>query len=708
MSLLAPWFLAGLALLAGPIIAHLVRRATRDRVTFSALRFLGPSAPPLNRRSRVQHPLLLALRCVIVALLAFGFARPFFSEPISASADAATPRHVVAVLDESASMRRTGLWDSARENILTLAASLRPADQFVLLGAGPGIAEVIGSAQWLATAPADRTALVRAVLDRREPGWGPTPLDSAAEAALARWEDMAESAGGAGRRELVIVSDFGSGSRIAGLASLDWPAGAQVVLSEVKPAVAGNTSLHWLGWSNPEPDRIGARVRVSRSFDAPGALRLRWHDARTAEPLGEPESFTLLPGASEVRIVPLPDNAPDALRLDLEDDSEDFDNRLWLVRPTPREINIRYLGAHAPDDLQHARFYVERGVAGWREPAAHVSTDLFQNSAAPALLIVAEPLQPAQLHATRARLEAGAFAVVLLDRDEMFASAAALAGETDWRPASAERPDALFGQLDFQHPLFAPFADPLYSDFTRIRFWQPRPIALPHDSRAAVVARFDDGTPAVLEVPVGRGRLVVWGGGWSPEASQWVLSSKFVPWLQALAERASGGPARPAIAELSDTTRFADRVVRFEPISLAHAQPAAANARSIEAPIAPGIYAVVDGDHRSVMALNVPSAESRTEPLALDVWEQLGVPLRADAVAAAVRAESPRPSAQATALEAVQKLWRWLLWAAVALLALESLTSFLIARRSDALREPTPRDLHRQSSSLPNHDAIAS
>ena len=133
MNFLSPWFLAGALLIAGPIIAHLVRRSTRDRVAFSATRFLDPSAPRLQRRSRVQNPWLLLLRCLIVAALAAGFARPFFSSetPLKPSAD--SPQHVVVVLDESASMQRAGLWDAARERVADIAADLSPADRFVLL-----------------------------------------------------------------------------------------------------------------------------------------------------------------------------------------------------------------------------------------------------------------------------------------------------------------------------------------------------------------------------------------------------------------------------------------------------------------------------------------------------------------------------------------------------------------------------------------------
>lgn len=676
MNLLAPWFLAGAALIAGPIIAHLIRRATRERVAFSGLRFLGASAPPLDRRSRIQHPALLGLRCLVVVLFAFGFARPFLEEQTPAAGGAGMSRHVVAVLDESASMRREGLWEAAREKVISLAARLGAGDRFALLSAGDSIKELIGSAQWMATAPRERAALVRGLLAERAPGWGPTPLDAAGEAALAQWEEMAEDAGGAAHRELVIVSDFAAGARTAGFARLDWPPDAQVRLEPVSPTRPGNASLNWLGWAEAADGTAAARIRLSRSFDAPERLSLQWFDAQSGDPLAPSEALTLLPGASEVRLVELPENAPESVRLALGGDAEPFDNDLWLVRSPPRELSIGYLAAHPADAPHHARFYLERAVRGWREPAATIVSRLPENLAAPALLVVPEPLAPSLLESTRARIEAGAFALVLLGSDAAVDTAAALANESGWQPFAPARDDALFGQLAFQHPLFAPFADPLYSDFTRIRFWNPRSVVLPPRSRADVVARFDDGSPAVLEVAVGRGRVIVWGGDWSPTASQWVLSSKFVPWLQALAERTVGGPARPAIVELGQPLSLRDG----ESVAAAFgAQPASADGSS--APAAPGIYAARNGEQQRLIALNVPAAESRLDPLPLDTWEQLGVPLRPESGAEPnALARASRLSASAAATEGEQQLWRWLLWLVVALLALESLLSYAIAR----------------------------
>ena len=52
MNFLFPLFLAGIAAVAVPIVLHLVRRHTRDRVTFSSLMFLRTTRPRFTSRSR--------------------------------------------------------------------------------------------------------------------------------------------------------------------------------------------------------------------------------------------------------------------------------------------------------------------------------------------------------------------------------------------------------------------------------------------------------------------------------------------------------------------------------------------------------------------------------------------------------------------------------------------------------------------------------
>ena len=108
MSFLSPWFLLGAVAIAGPIIFHLIRKATRNRVQFSTTQFLSASPPQLQKKSNLQHPWLLLLRCLIIAMLTFGFSRPFLKSDVPILTENTREQHTVLILDESASMRRDG------------------------------------------------------------------------------------------------------------------------------------------------------------------------------------------------------------------------------------------------------------------------------------------------------------------------------------------------------------------------------------------------------------------------------------------------------------------------------------------------------------------------------------------------------------------------------------------------------------------------
>src|SRR5215210_5454890 len=115
MSFLAPLFFLGALAVVGPIIFHLIRRTTREVTPFSTLMFLQPTPPRVTRRSRLENLWLLLLRCLAVALLALGFARPFVKTELPGAAQAAgAGKRIVILVDTSASMRREKLWDEAR------------------------------------------------------------------------------------------------------------------------------------------------------------------------------------------------------------------------------------------------------------------------------------------------------------------------------------------------------------------------------------------------------------------------------------------------------------------------------------------------------------------------------------------------------------------------------------------------------------------
>ena len=683
MSLLAPWFLAGLALLAGPVVAHLIRRATRNRVEFSALRFLNPSPPRLDRRSKIEHPWLLLLRCLIIAVLALGFARPYLKQSAAVAPTASLPKSVVVLLDRSASMQRPALWPEATARVLALTEDLSPQDTFTLLAFSDAPVTLISPEQWAQTPLNERDALVEVVLETTTPNWSITALDNAMETALELVREINEVQGGSSAMEIIVVSDLTAGTRLAGMAGLNWPDNCQVRLERIAPPdPVGNFGLQWLGWGADIGEGAPARVRVTGDeHTATSRVTLEVRDAVSDQPVGEPTSIVLPAAGTQVALLPVGNQAPESLRIQLSGTDPAFDNTLWVVRDLPRSLSLQIFGSASAGDPQASRFYIESATTGWVDPTPAWHSEETPLSPAPdsSLTIVTDPLEANSLTSLQTRLSNGGFVLVLVDDPNMTATAAALTGESNLSPASpaAAGEPLLFGQIDFEHPLFAPFADPHYSDFTRVRFWRPQSLALPENSGATVVARFDNGQPAVIESPVGEGRVIVWASGWAPDDSQWVLSTKFVPWLQALAERAVGGVALPAVTELGDLSRL-------NLGSSSGLRLASTNETATPGNLAPGLYTMdsATGGPRTV-ALNTPATESRTDSLSLEAFEDLGVPLENLESTSLVPGNVDQQAAESAVItERRQQAWRWFLILAALLLAAEGVLSLRLSRRA--------------------------
>src|SRR5688572_25921745 len=197
MNFLAPFFLLGGIAIAAPIIYHLIRRTTRERTRFSSLMFLLPSPPRLSKRHRIEHWLLLLLRCLALLLLALGFARPFFKQTEFNDPTSAQPKRTIVLVDTSASMRRTGLWDEARARVEAVLRRAGPADQIAIFTFDRQATAIMPFEQWNRTAPTDRVPYALGRLGGVTPGWAGTHLGNAlVTAAEALAENESKSAVG--------------------------------------------------------------------------------------------------------------------------------------------------------------------------------------------------------------------------------------------------------------------------------------------------------------------------------------------------------------------------------------------------------------------------------------------------------------------------------------------------------------------------------
>jgi hypothetical protein len=252
---------------------------------------------------------------------------------------------------------------------------------------------------------------------------------------------------------------------------------------------------------------------------------------------------------------------------------------------------------------------------------------------------------------------------------------------------AATRDYAMLGEIDFSHPLFAPFADPRFSDFTKIHFWRYRRLHIEENSPTRVLARFDSGDPALLERTVGSGRLLILTSSWRPKDSQLALSSKFVPLLAGMLERSGGEPRLPyyevsqPVALTDEQAGSGERTVH-KPDGAEVGLPA--GARVFEGTDQPGVYSVASSGTERQFAVNLAASESKTAPLELDELEQRRVRLRRQPARADEREQ--RRQMRDAELESRQKLWRWLLAMAMAVVIGETWLAGRLAR--PATEEP--------------------
>ena len=105
------------------------------------------------------------------------------------------------------------------------------------------------------------------------------------------------------------------------------------------------------------------------------------------------------------------------------------------------------------------------------------------------------------------------------------------AGRSDQRQA------ARLGALEYGNPIFEPFrAAAQRRLFVGARFYSYRAVAPAKD--AQILARFDDGAPALVERRVGNGRVLMWTSSLDLQGNDLPLKSVFLPFVHRMVDDA--------------------------------------------------------------------------------------------------------------------------------------------------------------------------
>ena len=681
------WF--GALAVAGPVLFHMWRRTPRGQRPFSTLMFLTPSPPRMTSRSRIEHWMLLLLRAASLALLAFAFTRPLWRTPIQEIESSSHEQLLAILIDTSASLKRETLWNDLIGKLDERLSQLPPETSVALYRFDRQFAAVVDFRETQSMEISTRREIVRERLKELKPTWEQTDLGEALiRTAAALQEAQSERTKPAPQR-IWLATDLQSGAETVAIQGYEWPEDLPVDVILARPASPSNAGLQVVE-RNVETGTDVLRVRVTNSADSvKEELTLKWDSPSSTE-----VSVYVPPGQSRT-VIPPPRVAGEASSvLHLLGDDHDFDNRVYIADRSPDKRRVLYCGLEPASDTNGARFYLEQVFSSSHRYQVDLQEFHESNFAAaesqPALIILIQPEIDAQ-PMIRRHLANGGTVVVASPTIETMQASLSLCGREDLLIAEATVVRyAMLAEIDFTHPVFAPFAESQFGDFTGIRFWKHRTVSglrvaaanpdettdvLPtaHDH---VLARFDDGQPAIVELIADRGQVLLFAAGWQPADSQFARSSKFPMLMFRLLERSAGVTQRPdsqavgtaitwpATTNLESGSTGSVMLPDGKQITLLPID------RPFSQTDSPGLYNLHVPGRTEQIAINLAANESRTAPLSLEQLESYGLKLSAHE-RPQVRLERQR-QLQLTELEQTQKLWQIILTIVIIVLAIET------------------------------------
>ncbi|MGO8751367.1 MAG: BatA domain-containing protein [Thermoguttaceae bacterium] len=526
-----PWLLAGAGFVALPIVLHLIMRQKPRLLEFPALRFIRRRHDANRRKLRWRHLLLLALRVLLIVLLATALARPKTKVAGGVFGGQKAPVAAALVFDTSKRMEyrhenRTRL-EAAQELGAWLLGQLPPESQVAVLDSR------LSSSSFQVDLGAARHRI-----EKLETTSNAQPLTSMLDEAL-RVVGQSEL----DRKEIYVFTD---------LARAAWPADAAPTLKRrIAETPDVGAYLIDVGVSDPVNFALGdlrpasqvlskgSPLEIETEIDCQGPGGQRSVELYLLEP--DPNAKDVAgrkPQRRDAQMVTLQPNQTQQIQFRVEglglgthqgyvqilgqDGLADDDCRYFTVevRPAPKIL----LAAPKPAARNAAFLYEALAPSAFRrsgrarfDVTVVALDDLLKQTLDPYAavgLIDPTPLAAEVWRALGDFASAGHGVAIFLGRNadkiESFNEPAAqeiLPGKLV-RQSRAPEGDAYLAPRDFQHPMLATFrgyAAPVPWDFSPVfRYWQLGEL----QKGASVVISFRDHGAAVLERPLGRGRVV--------------------------------------------------------------------------------------------------------------------------------------------------------------------------------------------------------
>jgi uncharacterized membrane protein len=529
MWFLSPLFWLGIAAVAAPVLVHLVRRTRARKIEFPALTFVRQVPQRTIRRRTFRNLLLLALRCLALLLIVLAFTRPFFTRRAAARDNGAAGATVI-LIDSSLSMRREQMFSNAIARAGSIIDEAHNDESLALFA--------FGSRYELVSRFTIDKARLRSTLKTLKAGWEGTDYEQALRGA----ESLLAESKIAGRKRVVLISDFQASGWNQANASFklssdiqlqtvdvgDNNPSANVAVTSVEAhgAVFGQKYLESLSvqisnFSDTPRDRLAVDFQINDQTVEKREVSLNTRETKPVEFTG----FNLTEGSNRCVIeVGATDFAPD--------------NRFYFTirREAPAKALIIESAARGRSDsfyLQSALnlkdampFNFAVKTAGAVDPAGVADNALI-------ILNDSGSLSPALSEGVKKFVEAGGQLIISTgphtDANSFNDSLREITPVTFHYVVQTRPSESLaITDIKFDHPIFEVFRDSGRLAAARV-FGYLRADAKPNTS---VLARYEDGSPALVEGKAGKGRVILFTSSLGPSWNDLPLTSLYLPLVQ--------------------------------------------------------------------------------------------------------------------------------------------------------------------------------
>ncbi len=679
LTFLNPLFFWGLTAASLPVIIHLIKRNRAVKLPFAAIRFLQVEPNERVRSQRLKQIILLLLRIIALALLALAFARPFLSNDSAGMIWGNDPRAAVVLVDRSFSMEAGTTRQQAVNEARTIVTSFKPGDEVTVMQFGE-TSQMLGQAKAGFSELADKTT-----------GKVKTSLQSTNYLQALQRAEAVLMESRLRQKQIFLISDF----QESGWQALNphWKLEPGIDVNFI-PVTPDDSELTNVSIQDVHIDRPGARgkaveflVKVKNTGPAGTKVKV----GLTLEGKKVNQRIQQVPAGTEkvirFRRVALPaGNVSGTVEAAVDVDDITVDNEYYFVVAGHAKSSILAVNGEPKADVTRDElFFVERAVnlpklakyALTRTTSQELDGFDFSNYRAIILAnIKGLSRQSVQRLAFYVR-GGGGLLITLGDQvnanifNSLFQELSPANLNNHAFQAVSGESSVLIAQIEYQNPIFRIFSDPGQSDPSIAQFHQYFHVA--PVSEQAVLARFDDGSPAILERQVGDGTVVLWTSSIDTEWNDLPVKALFLPLLYQTLDYVAAeqkGQQSYLIGNPVAVGGYGIRANQAFSVSVPSGRDFAGQDPLFTRTDEAGIYHVRDADKKTAgfFAVNVDARESDLT---------FTTPDRLQAIAAQVANSETLTDALASEnlemqFEKDQKLWRFAILMVVLLLVAET------------------------------------